>query len=823
MTKIAIAKVAVDKTVYNFDKVYSYTIPEDFLEYDLVGSRVLVPFGRGNMSRQGVILAIDVEDKTEKIKPLLAVLDKVPLLNEEMINLILWMKNRYYCTFFDILKTILPAGIHMNIEVIYKINSKIDDFILENLSCEEKTIVDAFKSFNGKAQKEKILKSIGKISDSDIFDKMIKKGILFEEKKASRKINDASIKMVKISDDTKVSDKLYDIKLSQKQKEAYDLIFSTEKVSVKEVCYFLGVTVSVINCLVQKGICEYFEEEIFRDPYKGKVYEESLKEIILNKEQQEACDSLERLYRENNAHVSLLYGVTGSGKTSVFMKLIDKVYEENKGIIVMVPEIALTAQIVALFKCRYKGSVAVFHSSLSLSERMDEWKRVKQGKAKIAIGTRSAVFAPFDNLGLIIIDEEQEYSYKSDATPRFHARDVSNFRCRYNKALLILSSATPSIESYYFSKIGKYHINMLNNRYAGASLPKVNIVDMNEELLNGNDTQFSVKFIEGLKNTVNSGKQAIILLNRRGYNTFAACRSCSETVCCPGCSISMTYHSANNRLMCHYCGYSVEFSNECPSCHEHSVEFSGFGTQRIEETLKVLLDGLRVLRMDADTTMSKFSYEKKFLSFANGEYDVMIGTQMVAKGLDFPNVTFVGVLSADQALYSNDFRSYERAFSLLTQVIGRSGRSKNIGSALIQTYTPENDIIRLAAEQNYDEFYNSEIAMRKAMLYPPFVDICVIGFVGEIENKTINAAFYFLKKLKEEVNINHKKLPLHVLGPSSASIAKINNKYRYKIILKFRNNKEFRDMMSSLLMEFGKIKEFSPVYSFIDINPDIVM
>ena len=823
MEKIAIAKVAVDKTTYNFDKVYSYKIPKDFLDLNLVGCRVLVPFGRGNKTYQGIVLSIDETDHLENIKSLTAVLDKVPLLNEEIISLAIWMKNRYYCTFFDAFKLMIPAGIQMNLKFIYKLNPNMDKSILQTLSKEEQEVIDILNCFKGKAYKEKILKELEEDVSHNVFDSLEQKGILLKEQKALRKINDASIKMVKVAEKYRNYEEMFDIKLSAKQQEVYDLVLSMEQVSAKEVCYFLGVTASVVDALVKKGICEYFEEEIFRDPYKESNFDKEIKEINLNDEQQTACNDLERLYREEKPYVSLLYGVTGCGKTSVFMKLIDRVYNEGKGIIVMVPEIALTAQIIDLFKNKYKGDVAVFHSNLSLSERMDEWKRIKKGQAKIAIGTRSAIFAPFDKLGLIIMDEEQEYSYKSDQSPRFHARDVAKFRCSYNKALLVLSSATPSVETYYFAKSGKYHINTIKNRYKGINLPKVTVVDMNKELLNGNDTPFSTEFVNGVRNTVASGNQAIILLNRRGYNTFASCKSCGETITCPSCSISMTYHSDNNRLMCHYCGYSVKFSNKCPNCHEDSVNFSGFGTQRVEEGLKNILSGLRILRMDADTTMAKFSHEKKLKDFADGNYDVMVGTQMVAKGLDFPKVTFVGILSADQALYSDDFRSYERAFSLFTQVIGRSGRSNSKGVALIQTYTPENNIINLAASQDYDEFYNSEIVMRKAMLYPPFVDLGVICFVGEKEAAVAKASIAFLKMFKEEINLNHKNLPIHILGPSPASIAKIKNKYRYKIIIKFKNNKEFRDMMSKLLLNFGKLKEYKSVNLFIDINPDIVM
>ena len=502
----------------------------------------------------------------------------------------------------------------------------------------------------------------------------------------------------------------------------------------------------------------------------------------------------------------------------VFIRLIERVISDGKGIIVMVPEISLTPQFVSQFAKRFGDKIAVFHSALSLGERLDEYKRVKQGLAQIVIGTRSAVFAPFEKVGLIIMDEEQEYSYKSESSPRYHARDIAKFRCSCNNALLVLSSATPSVETYYYAQTGRYSLNTLSARYGTAVLPEVVVADMGEELKNGNTSGFSDVLLQNLAYNIEHKKQSILLLNRRGYNTFVTCPACGEAVSCPNCSISLTYHSANNRLMCHYCGYSVPYTDECPVCHSHRLTFGGTGTQRAEKDISDIFPEARILRMDTDATSSKSSYEKMITSFANGDYDILVGTQMVAKGLNFPNVTLVGVLNADHMLYADDYRSYERSFSLLTQVVGRSGRGKDKGMAVIQTHTPDNLIISMAARQDYNTSYSNEIKVRKAMLYPPFADICLVGFVSQNRELTLNGAKKFLAMFTGEAKKNYPNIPLRILGPSPALVVKISNKYRYKIIIKCKNNSDFRALLSKILCEFGKDKEFSGVTAYADMN-----
>lgn len=809
MNSDLVARVAVENTAYSFDKPFDYSVPASLSSECKAGVRVLVPFGRGNKKRQGVVLEV-LHSETDGLKSLISLLDDEPVMSEEMIKTAEFISEHCFCTLYDAIKTMLPAGISYRVTSVYGAN-EISDGVRSELSDEQKRVYDYLFSKRKPVKSDVILDAFG-YSDTEILDKLAADGILYKSDRAYRRVSDAVTKMAAINSGVDISK----FKLTEKQKRVAELIDMSGGVSVKEILYFTGVSNSVIDSLYKKGVIHFYDEEVFR--IEKRVADRKAPEIILSEEQQKACDSLYREYDDLKPHTSLLYGVTGSGKTSVFIKLIERVIDDNRGIIVMVPEISLTPQFVSQFSQRFGDKIAVFHSALSLGERLDEYKRVKKGIAKIAIGTRSAVFAPFDNIGLIIMDEEQEYSYKSESSPRYHAREVAKFRCAKNNALLVLSSATPSIETFYYAKTGRYSLYTLSSRYGAAQLPKVITADMNTEVQNGNTTGFSEVLLENLNYNLEHNKQSILLLNRRGHNTFATCRTCGEPVTCPNCSISLTYHSANNRMMCHYCGYSVPAIDECPTCHSKSIRFGGAGTQKAESDISVIFPDARILRMDTDAVSSKSSYEKMISAFANGEYDILVGTQMVAKGLNFPNVTLVGVLNADQMLYADDYRSYERSFSLLTQVVGRSGRGSSKGIAVIQSYTPDNLIIAMAAKQDYDTFYNTEINVRKAMLYPPFADICLIGFVGENQSQTLRAANAFLNSFISLAKSDYPNLPLRVLGPSPALVVKVSNKFRYKLIIKCKNNREFRKMLSTLLVQFGKNKEFASVTAYADMN-----
>ena len=810
---IIIARTAVDKTLYSFDRLFDYIVPDYLTDKVKAGVRVLVPFGNGNKKRQGMVMDVyESENDNNRLKTIAAVPDDFVLLTPEMIKLVHSVKERCFCTYYDAVRSMLPTGINYRISCTYSLK----ECQMEEINDEQREIIELFSGRTKSIKQETLFKKLSIDCESKALVQLVNKGILEKKETVFRRIGDASVRMLRLLqyDDESV-------KLTTRQKEVCSLLGAVGDVSIREVCYYTGVTQSVIDTLINKKVCECYEQEVFRLPKMS--YSEKSGEIVLTQEQEKAYTELLELYKKNKPSVSLLYGVTGSGKTSVFLKLIDTVYKQGRGVIVMVPEIALTPQMIAIFKSQFGEDVAVFHSALSMGERLDEWKRVRRGIAKIAVGTRSAVFAPFEDIGLIIIDEEQEYTYKSESNPRYHAKDMAKLRCVEHNALLLLSSATPSVESFYSAEKGKYSMQRLTARYGNAVLPQVIISDMNTEGVTSVSTGFGQTLLNALSENLDKGEQSILLLNRRGFNTFVTCRTCNTAVNCPNCSISLTYHSANNRLMCHYCGFSMKITDKCPSCGCADLKFSGHGTQRAEQTLRELIPKARILRLDADSTLAKQSHEKKLAEFRAGSYDILLGTQMVAKGLNFPNVTLVGILSADQALYNEDFRSYERAFSLFTQVVGRSGRGDKEGMAIIQTYTPENPVMTLAAAQDYDRFYKDEIKLRKVMLYPPFADLCMIGIVSRKEKNCKEGAEEFARVLCAIMQEEYSDLPIRLLGPSPASVYRVNNKYRYKIILKFKNSKRFREMLKKAIIDFSKEKNYSDVTVYADINPDSIL
>lgn len=819
MSCVNIARVALENVAYSFDKAYDYSIPDELLEKISVGSRVTVPFGSGNKTRLGVVFELDRIQANGKIKAVTASPDKAPLLNEEMIKLALWLKERTFCTLFEAVKCLLPSGINLKLVTYYIIRNDISSYELEALDADERQIADFLIEKNCFVSADNILKGCGVTSDGDIIERLVGKGLVIRNTDTVQRVGDLSVKMVRISTHDDEIENIF-AQLTKKQKSVIELLTDVGAASVKEICYFLGVTPAVVNALIKKNIVETYDSEAYRTPGDG-IVKKSVCDIRLTDEQNAAYEKILSQY-ESGGGKSLLYGVTGSGKTQVYLKLIDKINSEGRGVIVMVPEISLTPQTLGIFKGRYGEKVAVFHSGLSLGERMDEWKRVKNGQADIVIGTRSAVFAPLKNIGAIIIDEEQEHTYKSKNSPRYHARDVAKFRCAYHNALLLLASATPDVTSYASALNGGCLLSVMKSRYGSAGLPEVITVDTGRELANGVKGSISRILRDELSDNLEKGRQSILLMNRRGFNTFVSCCSCGEVISCPNCSISLTYHSANNRLMCHYCGYSEPFSEECKKCGEKNIRYSGVGTQHIEQELRELFTNARILRMDADTTMHKYSHETKLSMFAKGDYDILLGTQMVAKGLDFPNVTLVGIINADQQLYNDDFRSLEQTFSLITQVVGRSGRGRLGGKAVIQTATPENPIIRLAARQDYDAFYKTEIQLRKAMIYPPYCDICLIGFVGSNENYVKAASRFFFENLKTAAKEKYSGEKLIVLGPTAPRVSKVSNKYRYRLIIKCKNSKTFRQMISELLIEYSKNSQFKSVTAFADINPETV-
>ena len=821
MPDVNIAKVAVENTAFHFDDAYSYRIPDALRQRAKPGCRVLVPFGSASKKRQGMILSVERTAAPDRaLKPISAVQDEEPVLRAEGIALVYFLHERTFCTLYEAVRAILPSGMGLRGMVQYAAlpaSAQPSDALLTD---DEKAVVRYLLEKGGFVRAQKLLADCG--ADAGTLDGLCQKGFLFRNDGTTRRMTDLMVKSIRLTDEFLRGD--VPCKLTAKQKSVVDVLGDVGSASVREVCYFTGVTPAVPSALVRHGIASFFSVEQYRAPYAGVSVPTDVSPIELTQEQTQAYRNLCVLYERGTGAASLLFGVTGSGKTKVYMKLIDRVLRDGKSVILMVPEIALTPQVLQLFYARYGQKVAVFHSALSVGERLDEWKRVRRGEAQIAVGTRSAVFAPFEDLGLVILDEEQESAYKSESSPRYHARDVARFRCARHHALLLLASATPSVETFAAAEKGRYTLNTLTQRYGDALLPEVVKVDMLRERRSGNKSEISAVLRDALQETLAADRQAILLMNRRGYNTFASCAACGTVLTCPSCSISMTYHKANGRMMCHYCGYSAPLTPVCPSCGEKAVQYSGYGTQKIEDELSRLLPEARILRMDTDTTMTRFAHEEKLRQFADHQYDVLVGTQMVAKGLDFENVTLVGVISADSLLYNDDYRALERTFSLLTQVVGRSGRGRFPGKAIIQTTAPENDVLTMAAQQDYLQFYRTEIGVRRLLVYPPYCDLCVAAFSGEDELLVRGAANAFLELLKAALRAEeNRQEKLIVLGPAPARVYRMGGKYRYRLTVKCRNTAHFRAMIAQVLRRAGKDKRFSKVSVIMDVNPENIV
>lgn len=813
----AVALIAVENCTYSFDKLFSYLIPTEFSEIICAGMRVLVPFGRGSVLRQGFVFDVCYsDDSVIELKEIASVLDAVPMLNNEMLKLALWIRDRCFCTYFTAAKSLLPGGMCMKTEKTYQCCTDIPPEKLDRLDETEKLIIAYLRKKKDFVRESLILKKAGLSKDSVIIKKLARDGYLIESTDAFRRVNDLSLQMICVNSEFDSED---GIVLTDKQKSVVSFLSDIGSATSKEISYFTGVSDSVIKNLINKGICTVFDAPLKRE-VKTSFSVSEYKKPVLSDAQKNVFNKLYNCYKMREKQSALLYGVTGSGKTSVYLELIDKVLLEDKAVIVLVPEISLTPQTFSIFSNRYGNDVAVLHSGLSIGERYDEWKRIFDGNVKVVIGTRSAVFAPIKNLGMIIIDEEQEHTYKSEMSPRYNAKEVARFRCAYNNAFLLLASATPSVETFAKAKGGQMELCELKERYGRAVLPNVFTVDMSDKSLTSGFFAISNPLAQEIEYNLEHKEQTILLVNRRGYNTFVVCSDCKKVVSCPKCSISMTYHSANNRLMCHYCGYSVPFLQNCPTCGAENIRYAGFGTQRVEQELNIRFPQARVIRMDADTTVAKNSHEKVLNAFAKGEYDILIGTQMVAKGLDFPDVTLVGITSADKELYNNDFRSSERSFDLITQVVGRAGRGKRKGRAVIQTLVPDNHIIEIASKQDYDSFYKTEISLRKALVFPPFCDLCEISFSGTSSddvNLCAETFFNIFVKLNETEYSEQKVI---VLGPMAPKVSKINDLYRMRILIKCRNSAKFRELVNRALTKIYDDRKFRNITVIADINPE---
>ena len=811
-----IAETAVSGTAYSFDMLFSYAVPDRLAADIACGCRVLVPFGRGNKRRIGVVMKLS-QGEVKGLKSLVSLVDETPVVSEELLGLAFYLREQTFCTYFDAVKAMLPPAMSVSAKETFRLVKNFTD--ISSLSPQAAELLQVLSCTEGSKELNEAVEKHIIDNGRRLTDELCDAGALDSDNVFRQAVGDAAVRMVRLTD--KYMSTPEDFDLTPKQKTVADFLSEFGAAAVREAAYMCGVTEAVVKRLCANGAAEEYEAEVLRrvEDFADEVRRPE--DIVLSAEQQRARDAVYEQMTTGKPAVFLLHGVTGSGKTSVFEKLIDDTVKSGRQAMLPIPEIGLTPQILKRFRSMFGERVAVIHSGLSLGQRLDEYKRIKRGDADIVIGTRSAVFAPLDNIGLIIIDEEGERSYKSDSSPRYTTHDIAKQRCAFHGASLLLASATPSIESYYLAERGAYRLLEMKERYRNAPLPEVSIVDMNLERGEGNRTEFSRRLAEELNANLKRGEQSILLLNRRGYHTIISCCDCYQPVYCPNCSVPLTYHKQNNKLMCHYCGYVSEPVTVCPSCGSERLKKMGFGTQKLEEELSVFFPKARVLRMDADTTFSRYSYEKNFTDFREGKYDIMIGTQMIGKGLDFPNVTLVGVLSVDKALYAGDFRSYERTFSLITQVVGRGGRGGSRGRAILQTFIPEHYIMNLAAAQDYKGFYNEEIAIRRAMIFPPLCDMCIFCFSGNEDITVRLGAEAVLRLMNGRLREIQPKTPVRVLGPVRCSYGRINGKYRYRIIMKCKNTAEMRGFISGILTESAKLKEMRNTSLYADMNGDV--
>ena len=809
-------KVAVSAAPYSIDKPYSYLVPESLAAAAVPGVRVMVPFGRGNKESEGLILARVQEPKLPGSKAIRQILDSEPVLDKAGIDLALWMRGRYFCTVFEAVKTILPAGLWYGLREIWSLAMEPETARSAAVGIPGAwQVLDLLEKQGGKADIRVLRDALGDGAEKPL--KAMKKAeILTCETDAKRKIADKSHRMVELAVNTEDAYALTEPKhrSAPARYEVVNFLATAGRTPAAEVSYYTGASARTLKTMEKAGLIAFSEEEELRVPSLDDV--EPGPEIVLNEEQQRAFEEILGRVQAAKPSVTLLHGVTGSGKTQVYLRLVQETLALGKTAMVLVPEIVLTPQMMRKFSSYFGSRVAMLHSSLKMTERYDQWKRIRRGEVDVVLGTRSALFAPLKNLGLIIMDEEQEGSYQSENVPRYDAREVAKYLCVREKAALVFGSATPTVETAWAAEQGSYQKALLRRRYNENALPEVLIADLRQEILNGNPGLISTPLRQELEKNLAAGEQSILFLNRRGSSRMLLCGECGYVPQCPRCSTAMTYHSANGRLMCHYCGHSEPAADTCPECGGW-MKHVGAGTQKVEEELRELFPEAGILRMDADTTAG--GHEEILQTFERERVPILLGTQMVAKGLDFENVTLVGVLSADISLYVDNYRSAERTFSLLTQVVGRAGRGGKTGRAVIQTYTPGNDVIRCAAQQDYDAFYESEIRMRRLRRYPPFADLFTVTVSGTEEGRVLRAAVSVRETLRQlcrrpELAAGEPE----VLGPAPAPVVKVNNRFRYRCTLVGKNDKATREMLAWLQKDFAKDSANRGMNLFVDHN-----
>lgn len=819
MTEQNIARIAVSGVPYAADRLYTYLIPEVLRGSVQPGVRVTVPFGRGNRRSEGFVMEISSGEVQPSYKPITDVLDDAPLMSAELLKLARWMKARCFCTYYDAIKTILPGGIWLRYREVYRLKKGSDPAeALASVPEEglERTLLEAVLA-SGEAEPSVLCRHGGEAIDKAL-KSLTEAGILEKEVIAAQTVSDKSVQMASLAVSAEEALAAVEAKKNSApvRYAVIQLLCTEGALSSSELSYYTGATMKTLRSLEKSGLITLSAQEVLRvQSYEA---QEDAAPIVLNGEQQAAFEGLSELMDAGEGKAALLHGVTASGKTQVYLRLIQRALERGKTALILVPEIALTPQMLRKFIAYFGNDVAMLHSALRLTERYDQWKRIRRGEVHVVLGTRSAVFAPLENLGLIIIDEEQEPTYRSENPPRYQTHDIAQFRCAQQKALMLLGSATPTVESYYYSQEERYKVFSLHRRFNDKSLPRVLLADMREELRRGNGGSISSVLYDELAGNLERGEQSILFLNRRGSARMLLCGECGEVPQCPRCSVPMTYHSANGRLMCHYCGHSEPAYERCPSCGG-MMKRVGSGTQKVEDELKALFPHTQVLRMDTDTVGAAHSHEGMLRAFEEKNIPILLGTQMVAKGLDFENVTLVGVLDADLSLYVENYHAAERTFDLLSQVVGRAGRGSKTGRAVIQTYTPENAVIKAAAAQDYETFYRNELRMRRLRRYPPFADLFTFTVSGSEENRVIFAAKALRDGLCAAVNRSElKPLEIEVLGPAGAPVVKVNNCYRYRVYLVGRNCAELRRLVSEFLFAFHWHKENRGLDIFADCN-----
>ena len=798
----SVARVRILDLPLGADKLYDYSIPPMLAGKVHEGTLVSVAFG-GTRKRSAIVASVTDDSGFDgELKPLIEAADERFSLNGELLGLCGFLSERTFCSFGEAASAILPSGA---VSELY--HAKRDPVIrLYRLAPPADAQPDAAPTNiapPADAQPDAAPSNIAPNASASFGT---------PNAISSNCAGGRNIPAVSVPPPAGINTS----RLGKPSLRAIEILSDGVERSEEELHELAGVSAASLKTLVSRGIVLERRKELFRNPYagRGRMPDDS----PLSAEQQSAANELSSLAAEGKPCAALLFGVTGSGKTRVIKAVVNSVISRGKSVIILVPEISLTGQTVDLF-CGYFGDrVAVVHSSLSEGERLDVWKRVRAGEVDVVIGTRSAIFAPLDNLGLIVIDEEQEHTYKSDMNPKYHARDVARYRAAKNNAMMLLASATPSFESFYRARSGVYRLVTLKERYGEAVLPDVIIADLKEETAKGVITPLGGTLKSEIEKNLAAGEQTILFVSRRGYNNFMSCLSCGEVITCPNCTVSLTYHREGDRdtLKCHYCGYVRSVPEKCPTCGSEHLGRKGFGTQLVAGELAALYPKARILRMDADAAGGKFSHDIILSKFRNHEADILIGTQMVTKGHNFPDVTLVGVISADAALYLDDFRATERTFSLLTQVIGRAGRSVKKGRAVLQTYTPDNETIHLAAEQDYESFFDSAIKLRRQLVFPPFCDFVLIMISGAEEPEVLSQTLKVDSRLRELLKNEYPELPMYIFGPFEAPVYKVNNIYRMRIILKCQTSKRLREMTRRLLCEFAKSRKVSVT---ADVNP----